>query len=91
MDTATTNEWYVNAAESPWSVERLFAKPLRNLLIYRSLVLYIVGRDLKVRYKRSMLGIIWTVLAPLLTMLVLYFVFTQAVNLKIQNYAVFLS
>lgn len=43
---------------------------------YRDLVWSLVGRDLKVRYRRSALGFLWTMLQPLLTMLVLSMVFS---------------
>ncbi len=39
-------------------------------------------RDLRVRYKQSMLGIAWAVLLPLSMMLVFTFVFTRAVNVS---------
>jgi ABC-type polysaccharide/polyol phosphate export permease len=56
---------------------------------YRDLVAYLVGRDLKVRYRRSFLGLLWTMLQPLLTMLVLHVVFSTAFRFNIYNYAVY--
>lgn len=52
----------------------------------------LVARDFKVKYKRSVLGVIWSLLNPLLTMLVLYFVFSNIFGGRIQgvNYAVYL-
>jgi ABC-type polysaccharide/polyol phosphate export permease len=49
----------------------------RDLLHYRSLVYQFVRRDLVARYKRSVLGVAWTMLNPLGTMLILSFVFSQ--------------
>jgi ABC-type polysaccharide/polyol phosphate export permease len=49
---------------------------LRELWTYRELIRNLVVRDLKVRYKNSALGIAWSWLNPLLTMLVLTVVFT---------------
>src|SRR4030095_7451402 len=37
---------------------------------YRELLYFLVWRDLKVRYKQTILGVAWAVLQPLLTMLV---------------------
>lgn len=50
---------------------------MRSLYHYRDLIVYLVARDLKVRYRRSALGIVWTMLQPLLTMGVLYVVFSS--------------
>lgn len=49
---------------------------LRELLSYRNLIGNLVIRDLKVRYKNSLLGIAWSMLNPLLLMLVFTVVFT---------------
>jgi ABC-type polysaccharide/polyol phosphate export permease len=51
------------------------AARLRELWDYRNLVYNLVVRDLKVRYKNSVLGILWSLLNPLLMMLVFTFVF----------------
>jgi ABC-type polysaccharide/polyol phosphate export permease len=48
---------------------------LRELWGYRDLLYNLVVRDLKVRYKNSLLGILWSLLNPLLMMLVFTFVF----------------
>jgi lipopolysaccharide transport system permease protein len=48
---------------------------LKELWGYRSLVRNLVARDLKVRYKNSMLGVVWSWLNPLLMMLIFTFVF----------------
>lgn len=49
----------------------------RQSLNYRDLLYNLVVRDLKVRYKHSVLGFFWSLLNPLLLMLVFTFVFTQ--------------
>jgi len=43
---------------------------LREVFAYRELLFFLVWRDLKVRYKQTILGVAWAVLQPLLTMLV---------------------
>jgi len=49
----------------------------RSILRYRALVLQFVRRDLVARYKRSILGVTWTMLNPLATMIILSVVFSQ--------------
>lgn len=50
---------------------------LRELFNYRHLVLQLVRRDVLTRYKRSVLGVAWTLLNPLGMMLVLTLAFSQ--------------
>ena len=61
---------------------------------YSYLLQQLVSRDFKVKYKRSVLGVLWSVLNPLLTMGILYVVFTTFFNMRssgsIKNYAVYL-
>ena len=49
---------------------------LRELWSYRELIRNLVLRDLRVRYKASAFGYLWTQIAPLLMMLVFWFVFS---------------
>jgi len=56
---------------------------------YRGLVHELVIRDIKVRYKRSVLGMIWTMLAPLLNMIALTLVFSAILKTAIDNYPVY--
>jgi len=55
----------------------------------RDLVLALVARDLKVRYRRSAIGFAWTMLQPLLTMLVLTLVWSSIFRFDIDNYPVY--
>jgi len=50
---------------------------LRIVASKRAVVWVLVRRDLSVRYKRSILGVWWTILNPLLTALILWLVFSQ--------------
>ena len=43
---------------------------LRDLWLYRELVYFLTWRDLKVRYKQTVLGAAWAVLQPFITMVV---------------------
>ncbi len=49
---------------------------------FRELLLSLTWRDLRVRYKQSVLGIGWAVLLPLSMMLVFTFVFTRAIDAR---------
>jgi ABC-2 type transport system permease protein len=69
--------------------EPRFVEEARALWKYRSLVLELVVRDIKVRYKRSVLGIAWTMLAPLLNMVTLTIVFSSILRTAITNYPVY--
>src|SRR5215472_16591605 len=62
---------------------------LKALWKYRSLVVELVIRDIKVRYKRSILGVFWTMLAPLLHMIALTLVFSALLKQQIRNYPVY--
>ncbi|MEG2595765.1 MAG: ABC transporter permease [Ruthenibacterium sp.] len=62
---------------------------------YRYLLYNLVGKDFKLKYRRSVLGVVWSVLNPLLMSMVMYIVFTTVFNMGakgsgIDNFAVFL-
>lgn len=57
---------------------------------YGFLIRQLVQRDFKVRYKRSILGVFWSLLNPLLMMIVQYMVFSQLFQSDIDNYPVYL-
>ena len=59
------------------------------LIEYRDLVAQLVSRAIKTRYKRSVLGVAWTMLNPLLTMIVLTVVFSQVFRFTTENYPVY--
>lgn len=63
---------------------------LKELFRYRFLVSNLVARDLKVRYKRSVLGFIWVMLNPLLQMGVLVVVFSNLLRFTVNHYPVYL-
>lgn len=64
----------------------------RNLWEYRGLIWLLTRRDLTVRYKRSTLGLWWTLLNPLLTTFILWMVFGQFFRFEIPGtpYVVYL-
>lgn len=61
---------------------------VRGLLQYRDLLLQLVRRDIIARYKRSVLGIAWTMLQPLGMMIVITLVFSQLFH-RVEGFAVY--
>ena len=60
---------------------------------YRYLLWNLVSRDFKLKYRRSVLGVVWSVLNPLLMCLVYWAVFSSLMDMRgsgIDNFAVFL-
>ena len=58
---------------------------LRDLWLYRELVFFMVWRDIKVRYKQTLLGAAWAILQPVLTMVAMYFLFNRVARLPTEN------
>lgn len=56
---------------------------------YQPLLWELVKRDIKVRYRHSFLGMVWTVLNPLLMMIVLTIVFSSMFKMDIENFPVY--
>ncbi len=48
---------------------------LRDLWLYRELLYFLIWRDVKVRYKQTVLGAAWAILQPLLTMIIFTIIF----------------
>lgn len=67
----------------------LFVEEAHALWAYRHLAVELVVRDLKVRYKRSAVGVGWTMLGPLFQMAALAFAFSAVMRQQISNYPVF--
>jgi len=59
----------------------LAALNLRDLWTYRELVFFMVWRDVKVKYKQTMLGMAWAVIQPVMNMLIFTFVFDRVAKL----------
>jgi lipopolysaccharide transport system permease protein len=66
------------------------SSPTNDVRYAWDLLLTLVIRDVKVRYRRSVLGLGWSLLNPLLQLLVFYFVFSKLLPLRIENYTMFL-
>ena len=63
--------------------------PMRRLIYVRDLLRELISRDMKLRYKRSLLGVIWSLASPLAQMLALTFTFRAVLPLGIPDYPVF--
>ncbi|MBI1801482.1 MAG: ABC transporter permease, partial [Chloroflexi bacterium] len=64
---------------------------VRLLFRYRDLIRNLVARDLKVRYKNSVLGIVWSMLNPLGMMVVFTVVFTVLLpNNGVERFPIFI-
>jgi lipopolysaccharide transport system permease protein len=59
---------------------RKFSFNLRELWQYKELFYFFTWRDVKVKYKQAVLGILWVVIQPLLTVLVFSFFFGRALK-----------
>jgi homopolymeric O-antigen transport system permease protein len=66
------------------------AREVPRLIYLRDLMAALVTRDLKLRYKRSLLGAVWSLLNPFAQLVVLYFVFGLILPLNIPHYTSFL-
>ena len=62
---------------------------IQSLIKYQDLVSPSISRAIKTRYKRSTLGVLWTMLTPLLTMLLLTIVFSQIFRFRIEYYPIY--
>ena len=61
-----------------------------KLIQYRFLFEELVKRDFKKKYKRTVLGMVWSILSPLLTLLVMKLVFTQFFGRSTPHYTTYL-
>lgn len=56
----------------------------------RSLIVLLAFNDIKLRYRNSVLGFVWSFLEPLLALTVLFFVFSYVIKSDIDNYPLYL-
>jgi ABC-type polysaccharide/polyol phosphate export permease len=63
---------------------------LRTLYDYRNLIWTLAWGDFKQRYKNSVLGYFWSLLEPLLMLVVLYVVFSNLMRIQVEYYQLFL-
>lgn len=63
---------------------------IHELWSYRDLIIRLAWSDFKLRYKSSVLGFFWSLLEPMLMLLVLYVVFTNLMRVQVEHYQLFL-
>lgn len=63
---------------------------IQNFMKYRPLLSELVSRDIKIKYRRSVLGVLWTLLNPLCMMIVLSIVFSNLFKFGMENFPVYL-
>lgn len=62
---------------------------VRDVYRYRDLLRLLIGTNVKMRYKRSVLGVAWTLLNPLATAIVMTIAFSALFRFALPNYAVY--
>lgn len=77
---------YDSAARPPRAVEELL-----DITSSRHLLLALIERNVKVRYKRSVFGVFWTMAQPATMLLVLTFVFSREFGPQASTYALYLA
>jgi len=65
-------------------------KFIRNFMDYKELLIELIQRDVKTKYRRSVLGILWSVLNPLGMMIIMSIVFSHVFRGGIENFPVYL-
>ena len=63
---------------------------IKEIYAYRTMIYSLVKRDLKGRYKGSVLGFLWTFINPLFQLLIYTFVFSIVLRSGIEDYYMFL-
>lgn len=63
---------------------------LKELYDYRNLIWQLAWSEFKLRYKNSILGYFWSLLEPMLMLLVLYVIFSNLMRVQVKYYQLFL-
>ncbi|MBR2179230.1 MAG: ABC transporter permease [Selenomonadaceae bacterium] len=62
----------------------------KELYKYRYLIVELVSRDIKKKYRRSILGVLWSLLNPLFIMIITAMIFSHLFRFDIENYPLYL-
>jgi ABC-2 type transport system permease protein len=65
-------------------------KRLKEIWLSRELLIYLVRTEIKVKYKNSVLGLVWSMVAPAMTLIIYWFVFGVVLKNGIPNFVIFL-
>ena len=63
---------------------------LQGFQRYQPLLKQLVAKDIKLKYRRSFLGYLWSILNPLMIMIIMVMVFSNVFRLGIENFPVYL-
>jgi ABC-2 type transport system permease protein len=63
---------------------------LREIWLSRELLVYLVRTEIKVKYKNSVLGLVWSMVAPAMTLAIYFFVFQVVLGNKMPDFVIFL-
>lgn len=63
---------------------------IQNFKKFQPLLKELVARDIKIKYRRSVLGVLWTLLNPLCMMVVLSVVFSNLFKFDVENFPLYL-
>ncbi len=63
---------------------------LREIWLSRELLVYLVRTEIKVKYKNSVLGLVWSMIAPAMTLAIYFFVFQVILNNHIPHFVIYL-
>ena len=66
-----------------------FIEEFKELVRYRNLLWQLILRNIRTRYKRSALGMIWTMVHPLMMMVVLTLAFSNVWRITLPHFAVY--
>ncbi|MES1227392.1 MAG: ABC transporter permease, partial [Armatimonadota bacterium] len=66
-------------------------RTIKELYEYRELLRMFVKRDLQVRYKGSVLGVLWSLLNPMLSVAVLWFVAKFVMDVRVGSITAYLA
>ncbi len=63
---------------------------LREIWLSRELLIYLVRTEIKVKYKNSVLGLVWSMVAPAMTLAIYFFVFQVVLGNRMPNFVIYL-
>ena len=63
---------------------------MREIWLSRELLIYLVRTEIKVKYKNSVLGLVWSMVSPAMTLAIYFFVFQVVLGNKMPNFVIFL-
>jgi ABC-type polysaccharide/polyol phosphate export permease len=89
MSNNKTHLYVFDAAEHS-SFKNTLIRDYRDLVTYRYAIYNFVGSNLRARYRRSILGFLWTLLNPLFTMAILAIVFSTVFQSSVKNFSIYI-